>query len=72
MKIFNVLFPYPDALPLGRGDESVLTGFFDGMTQVDKFKDTRDCLPAQLRENIAAKQQSTDEEAIKQNEVENI
>ena len=55
MKIFNVLFPYPEALPMGRGDESVLTGFFEGMTQVDKFKDTRDCLPAQLRENIAAK-----------------
>jgi hypothetical protein len=32
MKIFNVLFPFPDALPMGRGDESVLTGFFDGMT----------------------------------------
>ena len=65
MKIFNVLFPFPEALPMGRGDESVLTGFFDGMTHVDKFKDTKDCQPAQLRENIAAKQQSTDEEAIK-------
>ena len=32
MKIFNVLFPYPEALPIGRGDESALTGFFDGMT----------------------------------------
>lgn len=65
MKIFNVLFPYPEALPIGRGDESVLTGFFDGMTQIDKSKEQRDCLPAQLRENIANKQANTDEEAIK-------
>lgn len=31
MKIFNILFPYPEPLPIGRGDETSLTGFFDGM-----------------------------------------
>jgi hypothetical protein len=36
MKIFNVLFPYPDALPAGHGDETALSGFFDGVTNVDK------------------------------------
>jgi len=45
MKIFNVLFPYPNPLPIGKGDESSLTGFFDGMTNVDRKKEQRDCLP---------------------------
>lgn len=45
MKVFNVLFPYPEPLPIGRGDESSLTGFFDGMTNIDKKRETRDCLP---------------------------
>ena len=45
MKIFNVLFPYPDALPTGNGDETALSGFFDGVTNVDKQKSTKDCLP---------------------------
>lgn len=36
MKIFNVLFPYPKPLPIGVGDEQALSGFFDGMTNVDK------------------------------------
>lgn len=39
MKIFNVLFPYPEPLPLGAGDESSLTGFYDGMTNIDKGKE---------------------------------
>ena len=57
MKIFNVLFPYPIPLPLGKGDESTLSGFFNGMTSVNKNKEQRDCLPEQLQENIEAKNQ---------------
>ena len=34
MKIFNILFPYPEPLPLGKGDESSLTGFFDGKAKI--------------------------------------
>ena len=45
MKIFNILFPYPKPLPLGAGDETSLAGFFDGMTNIDKNKQNRDCLP---------------------------
>ena len=48
MKIFNVMFPYPKPLPIGEGDEETLTGFFDGMTHVDKNRANRDCLPEQL------------------------
>ena len=33
MKIFNVLFPYPNPLPIGKGDEHSLAGFFDGVTK---------------------------------------
>jgi hypothetical protein len=35
MKIFNILFPYPEPLPLGKGDESALTGFFDGKAKIN-------------------------------------
>ena len=52
MKIFNVLFPFPEPLPIGKGDESSLSGFFDGVTGIDKKKESRDCLPDQLLENI--------------------
>lgn len=45
MKIFNVLFPYPNPLPIGRGDESSLASFFDGGTSIDKEKESRECLP---------------------------
>ena len=45
MKVFNVLFPYPAPLPLGKGDESALTGFFDGVTQINHKREQRDCLP---------------------------
>jgi hypothetical protein len=45
MKVFNVLFPYPHPLPLGRGDESSLAGFFEGVTNIDKKREQRDCLP---------------------------
>jgi hypothetical protein len=56
MKIFNVLFPYPKPLPLGTGDESSLTGFFDGMTNLDKMKESqKECHPDVLLENIRKK-----------------
>ena len=72
MKIFNVLFPYPKALPLGRGDESQLAGFFDGMTSVDKSKESKECQPEQLRENIAQKEEQVTEKVIEKNELENV
>ena len=31
MKVFNILFPYPESLPIGKGDENSLNGFFEGM-----------------------------------------
>ena len=55
MKIFNVLFPYPEPLPLGQGDESSLNGFFDGKPQIDKGQDQAECKPETLMENIAQK-----------------
>jgi hypothetical protein len=56
MKIFNVLFPYPKPLPLGTGDESSLTGFFEGMTNLDKMKESqKECHPDILLENIRKK-----------------
>jgi len=55
MKVFNILFPYPKPLPIGKGDESALTGFFSGMTNLDKKKESRDCLPEQLQKNIEEK-----------------
>ena len=30
MKVFNVLFPYPDPLPIESDEHSSLQGFFDG------------------------------------------
>jgi len=57
MKVFNVLFPYPNPLPIGKGDESALSGFFHGMSSLDKSREQRDCLPEQLKENIEAKSQ---------------
>lgn len=52
MKIFNVLFPYPKPLPAEIGDESTLNGFFDGIKEIDKGKQTEDCHPRILREKI--------------------
>jgi hypothetical protein len=72
MKIFNVLFPYPHPLPLGKGDESSLAGFFDGVTNVDKVKASRDCLPEQLLENINNKRNLIAEEALTNNDVETV
>ena len=72
MKIFNVLFPYPEPLPIGRGDESSLTGFFDGMTGVDKKKESRDCLPEQLLANINNKKQDVAEEVMEKNDIETV
>ena len=39
MKIFNVLFPYPEPLPIGTDDSNSLVGFFDGEINIDKFKE---------------------------------
>lgn len=59
MKIFNVMFPYPLPLPLGTGEESTLSGFFDGMsTSTEEKLEQRECLPDQLRENIEKKKQA--------------
>jgi hypothetical protein len=72
MKIFNVLFPYPKPLPLGKGDESSLAGFFDGVTNINKNREARDCLPEQLMENIANKKQDVVEEAMEKNNLETV
>jgi len=72
MKIFNVLFPYPKPLPLGLGDESSLTGFFDGMTNIDKSKESKDCQPEQLLENINSKTKDAEDDALKKNELQDV
>ena len=72
MKVFNVLFPYPDPLPIGQGDESSLAGFFDGVTNVDKKKESRDCMPDQLLENLNAKRSNIAEDAMANNNVETV
>lgn len=72
MKVFNVLFPYPEPLPLGKGDESSLAGFFDGITKVDKAADLRDCLPEQLLENINNQKSGIADDAMKKNDVETV
>lgn len=72
MKIFNVLFPYPKPLPLGKGDESSLAGFFDGVTNINKNREARECLPEQLLENLANKKQDAVEEAMEKNNLETV
>ena len=64
MKIFNVLFPYPKPLPVGQGDESSLAGFFNGVTNVDKNRDAKDCLPDQLLENLVLKKKEEAEKPL--------
>ena len=72
MKVFNVLFPYPKPLPIGKGDESSLAGFFDGVTNVNKNREARDCLPEQLMENLANKKQDIVEDALNKNDLESV
>jgi len=72
MKVFNVLFPYPDPLPIGQGDESSLAGFFDGVTNINKQKESRDCLPEQLLENLNNKRDGIIGEAVTNNNVETV
>lgn len=72
MKVFNVMFPYPKPLPIGEGDEEALTGFFDGMTHVDKNRANRDCLPEQLMQNIKDREQEETEKVLKNNSIEDI
>jgi len=72
MKIFNVLFPYPKPLPMGAGDEQALSGFFDGMTNVDKQKVQRECLPSQLLENINNKKEGIAEEVMVKNDIQDV
>ena len=71
MKMFNVLFPYPEPLPIGQGDESSLNGFFDGKPAIDKEADQKDCMPETLIENIA-KKNATVVNGVKQNNLENV
>lgn len=72
MKIFNIMFPYPKPLPIGKGDEPTLTGFFDGMTNIDKNRQNRDCLPEQLLENLRNKAEDETDKALKNNDVDTI
>ena len=71
MKIFNVLFPYPNPLPIGKGDEYSLAGFFDGVTNKDT-KIQRECMPEQLLENLANKKSDIVEDAMNKNNVETV
>jgi len=59
MKVFNVLFPYPDPLPLGTGEENTLGNFFDDMSTSAEEKpnqESMECLPEVLRKNIKDKE----------------
>ena len=59
MKVFNILFPFPDPLPLGTGEENTLGNFFDDMSTSAEEKpnqESMECLPEVLRKNIKDKE----------------
>jgi hypothetical protein len=73
MKIFNVLFPYPDPLPIETNEHTSLQGFFDGNINVEKFKEREeDCRPDKLKENIAIKKSDITREAMEKNDFNDI
>ena len=71
LKVFNILFPYDKPLPMGKGDELGLQGFYSDARK-DPKEDLNAYHPDRLRENIQEEMDGAVHNAIKSNNVENV